>query len=228
MMWRRMKISHVAVALAIVGAATVSPARAQDPPPRIGPLALDLHATVPRFPSANEPLADSRGLPVTELPGTGLGGQLGLHLYFVKFRAITFGIGGEVVASRAKHTPPEDSTQPIGVTETFRSLGSQLSLNFGTGTGWSYLSGGIGRSNWAIYRDGAATTAADDEVLKTINYGGGARWFAKSHLAFSFDVRFYALNPGSGIPALPDGTPARPGSPRTTFLTIGAGISLKP
>ena len=32
--------------------------------------------------------------------------------------------------------------------------------------------------------------------LKTINYGGGARWFAKAHVAFSFDVRFYAINPG--------------------------------
>src|SRR5438093_768461 len=62
---------------------------------------------------------------------------------------------------------------------------------------------------------------ADDDVLKTINYGGGARWFIRSRLAFSFDVRFYALNPG---------TPSAgyPASPRTTFLSIGAGVSLKP
>ena len=36
----------------------------------------------------------------------------------------------------------------------------------------------------------------DDEPLNTINYGGGARWFIKPHVAFSFDVRFYAINPG--------------------------------
>jgi len=101
-------------------------------------------------------------------------------------------------------------------------------LNFGSGTGWSYLSGGIGRSNWAVYRDDVGSSDADGEVLKTLNYGGGARWFAKSHLAFSFDVRFYALNPGSGVVAPPDGRAAWPGSPRTRFMTIGAGISVKP
>ena len=41
--------------------------------------------------------------------------------------------------------------------------------------------------------------AADEEPLKTINYGGGARWFTKTHLAFSFDVRFYAINPGTRL-----------------------------
>jgi len=216
-----MKISPVVVALSLVFAASSRPVRAQDPPPRIGPIVLDLHATVPRFPSDSEGLAASRELPLAELPGTGLGGQLGLHLYFFKFRSVTFGIGGEAVVSRAKQTPLEGATGVHAVTETFRSLGSQLSLNFGSGTGWSYLSGGIGRSNWAVYRDDVGSSDADGEVLKTLNYGGGARWFAKSHLAFSFDVRFYALNPGSSFEG-------RVGSPRTRFMTIGAGISVKP
>jgi hypothetical protein len=56
--------------------------------------------------------------------------------------------------------------------------------------------------------------------LKTINYGGGARWFAKKHLAFSFDVRFHAINPGTASGGFPP-------SPRTTFLVIGAGVSVK-
>ena len=194
-------------------------AAAQNEPPRIGPIVLDIRGCVPRFPRA-QALADSRGIRLAEVPGAGLGGQLGAHLYFFRWRAITFGIGGEVIAARARQTPPQGAALRA-VTETFRSLGSQLSLNFGSGNGWSYLSGGIGRSNWSIVPDGQRPLEADDEVLKTINYGGGARWFAKAHVAFTFDVRFYAINPGTASFAFP-------GSPRTTFMAIAAGVSLKP
>ena len=62
----------------------------------------------------------------------------------------------------------------------------------------------------------------DAERLKTIDYGGGARWFAKPHLAFSFDVRFYAINPSHF---------RQPGWPeqvlRTTLFVVGAGVSIK-
>jgi hypothetical protein len=68
--------------------------------------------------------------------------------------------------------------------------------------------------------EGRPAFPTDSERLKTLNYGGGARWFAKSHLAFSLDVRFYALNPGSVYLDFPH-------SPRTTLLVIGAGISVK-
>ena len=62
--------------------------------------------------------------------------------------------------------------------------------------------------------------SADTDRLKTLNYGGGARWFIKPHLAFSFDVRFYAINPGKPHLDLP-------GSPRTTLLVLIGGISIK-
>jgi hypothetical protein len=124
--------------------------------------------------------------------------------------------------SRSSQTPPDNAPpELVAVTEKFRSLGGQLSLNFGNGNGWSYLSGGIGRSNWSIIPEGEDPLEGDEEALKTINYGGGARWFAKSHLAFSFDVRFYAINPG--VSSLP----GKNGSPRTTMFVIGAGVSLK-
>jgi hypothetical protein len=215
-----------AALLAVVGCFLVaSPARAQDEPPRIGPVVLDLHGSFPRFPSANALLAESRDLTsLAELPGTGLGAQLALQVYLLKIRAVTFGIGGEVATARAKQTPVEGATDLRAVTETFRTIDTQLSLNFGNGNGWSYLSGGIGRSNWAIVPVGAERLPGDDDVLKTINYGGGARWFAKDHLAFSFDVRFYALNPGIGTSE----PKTLPGSPRTTLLVIAAGISIKP
>jgi hypothetical protein len=210
-------VTRFVVVVIIVAGPTLC---AQGPPPRIGPIALDLHGTVPRFPE-DAALASSRGISLGELPGAGFGVQVAAHLYFFRWRAVTFGIGGEAVAARAKHIPPSGATGVRPVTERFRTLGSQLSLNFGSGNGWSYLSGGIGSSNWSIIPGDRTALLADEEALKTINYGGGARWFFRSHLAFSFDVRFYALNPGSPSEGFPQ-------SPRTTFMAIGAGISLKP
>ena len=200
----------------------ISPvAHAQEPPP-IGPFVVDVHATFPLFPDDLQ-LARSRGLNQVELPGLGLGADVGVHLYLLKWRAITFGIGGKLTLTRAHAAPPTVTGQPSfgrPVTERFTSIAPQLSFNFGSGAGWSYLSGGIGQSTWSIVPDGAAARTADAERLKTINYGGGARWFAKPHLAFSVDVRFYAIDPGSPQPAVL-------GSPRTTLIIAGAGISVK-
>ena len=100
------------------------------------------------------------------------------------------------------------------------SAAPQLSLNFGTGDGWSYLSAGRGTSTWSLVPDQQDETFADQERLRTFNYGGGARWFARRHLAFTFDVRFWEMAPG---------TPqqGRPGSPRTTLLVLSGGISVK-
>jgi hypothetical protein len=206
--------------LLLLFAVVAAPARAQDPPPRIPLFAIDFHGTMPRFPSESQGLADSRGLTLAELPGAGLGLQAGLHLYPLRFRVITFGIGGEVVTSRAKQTPAAGSVNLHATEEHFRSIAPQLSFNFGNGHGWSYLSGGIGRSNWQLKVQGDDDSLADTEPLKTINYGGGARWFIRPHVAFSFDVRFYAINPGT--PYI-----TSTGSPRTTLLVIGAGVSVK-
>ena len=197
-------------------------ARAQDPPPRIPWFAVDLHATVPRFPSDNPELAASRNMQLAELPGRGWGAQVGLHIYPVRWRVITFGVGGEVAVGRATRTPAADDSQETlrPAREVFRTIAPQLSFNFGNGNGWSYLSGGIGRSTWAIVPGGQEDYPPDSDPLKTINYGGGARWFIKPHVAFSFDVRLYAINPGAPFGGLP-------GSPRTTLMVIGAGVSIK-
>jgi hypothetical protein len=211
----------VAIAAALLVAA--APAQAQDPPPRIGPFVVDLHATVPRFPDDNPQLAQSRGMLLTELPGTGLGIQASAHVYVLRVKVVTFGLGAEFAASRARQTPEAVPTggAPRASEERFSTFAPQLSFNFGNGNGWSYLSGGIGFSNWALVPQGQRDSPADTERLKTINYGGGARWFAKKHLAFSLDVRFYAINPGTPFIA------GALGSPRTTLMIIGAGVSLK-
>jgi hypothetical protein len=227
----RTRVSIVSLLLATLFLSAV-PVGAQDPPPRIGPFVIDFHATVPKFPSEDQNLADSRGMKLTELPGRGLGVQVGAHLYVLRLKAITFGVGGEYVTSRSSQTPAAGVALLRPAKERFTSLAPQLSFNFGTGHGWSYLSGGLGRSTWSLAAEGTQSIPLDDEPglqglktmnatkLKTINYGGGGRWFMKSHLAFSFDVRFYAINPGAPYLSVP-------GTPRTTLLVIGAGASFK-
>src|SRR5262249_41020145 len=155
-------------------------ARAQEPPPRIGPFVVDLHGTFPKF-GGDAQLAESRGLVQAELPGLGIGVSAGVHVYFLKVSAVTFGVGGEATYGRSPFTPPsvDSGTSPFRpVTETFKSIAPQLSMNFGSGTGWSYLSAGIGRSVWSIVPDDGQPLETDEESIRTINYGGGARWFA--------------------------------------------------
>ena len=197
-----------------------APVLAQEAPPRIPLVAFDAHVTFPNFP-VEQALADSRDMTLAELPGHGFGLHAAVTFYPLKWKAITFGIGGEITANRASQTPAEGTTGVRGAEEKFLSAAPQISFNFGSGKGWSYLSGGLGRSQWSVIPDGRDEPfPSDTEGLKTLNYGGGARWFAKPHLAFSFDFRFYAISPGS--PYL-----GHPGSPRTTLLIIGAGISVK-
>jgi len=204
-------------------ACSASFARAQEPPPRIGPFAIDLHATVPRFPGNDNDLALSRVLALDELPGRGWGLHGGAHVYPFRWRVVTFGFGVDLTAARTRQA---GRTLPTGavlreVTETFTHIAPELSLNFGDGDGYSYLSAGVGPSAWRVDVAGRDPVAADYERLQTTNWGGGARWFIKQHLAFSLDVRVYDINPST----VEVGGPAT--QPRIRMLVIGAGISLK-
>jgi hypothetical protein len=220
-MARRMR----ALVVLVVSLVSLSrPALAQDPPPPIPWVVVDLHGSIPRFPSDNPDLALSRDMNIAELPGTGLGAQIGLHLYPLRTRIITVGLGGELAIGRARQTPLAGAIGTDGrplrsAVERFTSLSPQLSLNFGNGSGWSYLSAGLGQTTWSLATDDLGEYPPNSDKLKTLNYGGGARWFIKPHVAFSFDVRFYAISPGFEY--------IFPGTPRTTLLIIGAGISVK-
>jgi hypothetical protein len=200
-------------------------ALAQDPPPPIPWVVVDLHGTVPRFPTDSVEVADSRNLKsLAQLPGAGLGVQIGLHIYPLHTRFVTVGLGGELAIGRSRQTPPpgalgSDGSQLLPAEERITSLSPQLSLNFGNGSGWSYLSGGLGQTTWFLAADDLGEYPPNSDRLKTLNYGGGARWFIKPHVAFSLDVRFYVISPGFAY--------IFPATPRTTLLIIGAGVSLK-
>lgn len=195
-------------------------ARAQEPPPRIGPYVVDLRGIVPLF-GNDATLAASRNLSQAELPGTGLGGSFGGHVYLPKFGPVTVGVGVEATVGRS-HAVPDTSADPSlrPVTETFRSVVPQVSLNFKGANGWSYLSVGFGRARWSVIPDGADPLPPDEESLAVIDYGGGARWFIRKHLAFTLDVRFHEIKEGAPQPDLP-------ASPHTVLLAIGAGVSLR-
>ena len=93
-------------------------ASAQEPPPRIGPFVIDLHGTFPRFPD-DPVLAGSRAMSVAELPGAGLGIQVGVHVYPLRWRAVTFGLGGELATTRARRDVPEGAVIRGDASEAF-------------------------------------------------------------------------------------------------------------
>ena len=137
---------------------------------------------------------------------------------------MTLGVGGTADRSRAprprRKGPPSDAGGHAAVTERFTAITPQLSFNFGDGDGWSYISGGLGPSQRRWCRRGAPSATRTRNGCARVNYGGGARWFIKSHLAFTFDVRFHDIDPGASFFGLP-------GAPRSRMLIIGAGLSLK-
>jgi hypothetical protein len=207
--------------------AVAVPSRAQEEPSRVGPFVVDVRGVIPRF-NDNADVALSRGLYQAEMPGVGLGVSAGAHVYLPKRFGFTVGLGGEALIGRSHADSSALITDPItgvqqparAVTETLKSFAPQISLNFKGPSGWSYLSVGIGRSIWSIVPDGGTPRPVDEEAIRTIDYGGGARWFITPRLGFTLDVRFYEIDNGSA-------TAAFPGSPRAVLLVIGAGVSIR-
>jgi hypothetical protein len=195
-----------------------TPAAAQDPG-RIGPFVVDIRGS---FVSVGQDplLAANRGLGPAQLAGSGIGLDIGGHVYLFRWRSITFGVGASALFMSTSRTPGQDDPDPDGPTvdTRFRALSPQLSFNFGDGDGWSYLSGGIGTSRLSVFIE--QETEPPQRRAGTLNYGGGARWFARPGLAFSFDLRLFAISPL-------EQTDTEPGSPRMTRVALSVGVSIK-
>lgn len=202
--------------LAALVVCAASPARAQPPaPPQpIGSFVADVRGAVARF-GHNGGLASLRGLDATDLPALGLGASVDAHWYPLKWHAITFGLGVQALFAHGRH-----GASDVGpaVTTSLAAASPQISFNFGSARGWSYLSGGVGPGRLTIKT--AALTVPPTEHVTIINYGAGARWFTTRHLAFTFDIRFYDLQhkPPSG---------SDPGSPHASMFVGSVGIGIK-
>ena len=113
------------------------------------------------------------------------------------------------------HGPRPERSDP---SKKFTAIAPQISLNFGGRNGWSYLSGGLGTSRLSLFARN--DEEPDQRRSTTVNYGGGARWFASEHLAFSLDLRFYDVSPL-------EPTDTEPGAPRMTVMVFSVGASFK-
>ena len=197
-------------------------AGAQTGPQPIPRFAADVRVAIPRF-KADPIVTTPLGVTVDDLPTRGLGVVAGAHLYLLRTRAVTFGFGAEILRSRARRTRPaaEEGGQEGPTVETrLSALSPQLSFNFGHREGWSYISGGLGSATLVTEIDVERTATAESPSSKTINYGGGARWFTGRHVAVSLDLRFYAVSPRTA-------TATTPGYPRMTVMVFSGGIGFR-
>lgn len=222
------------LALLLLLTARIPAAAAQsiDPDHRpIGWFAVDARGAWVTYPS-DPTLAEFLDVPQENLATRGLGLIVGGHVYPVRLgRWVALGFGGELLFSRGSKTlSPDDDENEDGVAEAptvkarLSAVSPQFSLNFGGRDGWSYLSGGIGWSRFSsevvAETAGASIALGESPRTSTINYGGGARWFMKRHLAFTLDLRFYAIRPQ-------EATTTRPTLKRQRLLTLSAGVSFK-
>jgi hypothetical protein len=230
----------------VLGAWLLLPAAvsAQDPVPPlplpeepIGRFVLDARAVVPFF-KKDPGVAAALEAEPGDLPGRGLGLSVGGHVYLLRGKPVTVGLGADLLlGARSRHTvEPQTEDGPGGPTFITRmtAITPQLSLNFGRREGWSYVSGGIGWSTLSIERD---DQPYDDSPARarTINYGGGARWFAKKHLAFSLDFRFHRIAAQEATTGefrlVPVDEPlpltGRPAMPATRLVVLSLGISVR-
>ena len=197
----------------------VAPTTAQPPQEPIGLYVIDLQGSFVPF-SRNVELAENRELNPPDTPGAGAGYQVGAHVYPFRWHIITFGIGASFHSSLANQRPGERSPNPDGPTlrKRFTAVAPQLSFNFGGRDGWSYLSGGIMPSRLSLFP--LNTESPEQKTSGTLNYGGGVRWFINDRVAFSIDLRLYAISP---IEQVGD----TPGSPRMTQMTLNVGASFR-
>ena len=190
------------------------------PPPRpVSGFVVDARGVLAKFGQRPE-TADAFGVNPEDVPGPGLGLSAGVHLYPLRLGRVALGVGGEIVLARRGRQPIDGSGNPDGPALTSRllSFSPQVSANFGDRDGWSYVSAGMGTASFETF---ASDGENPDRRVRAINYGGGARWFVSSHLAFTIDLRFYAVSPALADQANPI---ARP---RASLMVLSAGISAR-
>jgi len=222
-----MIVRRFVLAVGLLMLASTSQAQQKEP---IGPFVIDLRMVSSGLPSGPgwTPLLPA----ATMVPSRGLGFEVGTHVNVLRGRSMALGIGGTWLVARGSTSPPAlpEATTSTGtqivpdVTTRVTGLAPQLSLNFGHSLGWSYLSVGLGRTraeSEATLAGGATTFAPRDSArVKTLNYGGGARWFVTDRLGVGFDLRWHKVGL---VPA----SATHPGAGRASLLVAGAGIVLK-
>jgi len=199
----------MAVLVALCGFAGGADAVAQPPGP-VGPYVLDLRAattSLPTDPSFYPSIGSD-----TLIPGRAWGGGVAGHVYPASIGPARVGIGAGVL--RARGTASVDGGEDIVAVMTV--LAPEVSFNFGSGMGWSYVGAGAGFGQMTTRVRGVDDSVARGSPggVMTVNAGAGARWFSSRRLAFGFDVRYHRIAAGEGTPV-------------TSLLVVSAGLSLR-
>jgi hypothetical protein len=202
---------------------------------RPGPWVVDLRGATVSLPQDAAFFPDIPSS--TAVPSRGYGIDVGAHIYVLQLGPARLGIGGTLLRARGTASPGEpdedEKPSPTGLPTTpdvaalLTTVGPQLSLNFGSRAGWSYLSAGIGRARLSTRASRFVDEDDEDDITaaqviehgsrSSLNFGGGARWFIRQRLAVSFDVRFHIVGAGGEEPA----------TPRKTLLAASVGVSLR-
>jgi hypothetical protein len=186
----------LAIVLMVFGAASPATGQSLTPGPP-GPFVLDVRGVTSGIP-ATETLFS--GLPAgSAVPTRGFGGNVGGHVYAFQMGPGRLGFGMEMSFTGGSSAD---------ASATLISVDPQVSFNFGTSDGWSYLSAGVG-----VTRISADPVAVSDTV-RAFNWGGGARWFFRPPLGFGFDVRVRHLSESEVLPG-------------SMTVAAGVGFSLK-
>jgi hypothetical protein len=210
-------------ALAVAMAAAISStafAQSRDREP-FARFAADIRGALPKYP-ADESTQTALTVTKENMPKRGLGLSVGAHVYPFRLGKVAIGFGAELLTTRGSKTlkPAEEGGDEGPTVKTqFSAFSPQVSLNFGSRQGWSYVSAGLGRAQFTTEREDAPVADASSKP-RVLNYGGGARWFAKPHLAFTFDLRFYRLDAQTAATN-------RPAYDKRRLIVVSAGISLK-
>ena len=218
------------IALLSVVCALVSPsgAFAQTPPGPPGPYVIDLRGTTSNL-SRSASFYPELPQEAT-IPGRGFGFDVGGHVYLLRLAGARVGIGANYLQMRGTAT---DANAMV------RTLAPQLSFNFGSAQGWSYLSAGLGTARvrteltsvpaspatpvspgTSVASAATVETERESSSLSSLNFGGGARWFVNRRFAFGFDVRFHRLADGTA------GDSETP-TPKEMLVSVSVGISIR-
>lgn len=197
-MSRRVITLRAAVLAALAAAAPLHAQSLTPGPP--GPFVVDLRGAMSGLPQAGTYYAP---FPVgTVVAKRGFGFDVGAHVYPFGFRKTRIGLGADLMQVRGTASTisttasatTSSATEFPDVTTTARLVVTQLSVNFGSRDGWSYLSVGGDAGRIASAGSGAVTVARETHTLSGFNLGGGARWFLRDHFGVGFDVRFHRFS----------------------------------
>ena len=210
-----MRLATACVAAVMVSTAVPAAAQATSRP---GPWVLDVRGVtspVPTDPDYYPPLA------AVLVPERGFGVDVGAHVYLFNLGPARIGVGASIMTVRSTAESVAETDDETGETTpgqrlelTMRTIAPQVSFNFGTRDGWSYLSLGIGTSSIDTNASGGVVGERKSGQLQSLNIGGGARWFMTSRIAFGIDLRLHQIAAGAE-------------TDRNSVFAVGAGLSIR-